>query len=256
MHLFWQIHRSTLVNVKAIAGVTPRFPRPPAGQRAGSTREARSQPQLCWFVQGDVGGGVAVVVARAPSRQGCSAPDSQWDGLEHFESALDAGKGVICLAPHLGCWEMIAQCPGRALWPDTRPTGRALPPGAQGLAGTAGCQFARPPGLKAVPTSMSGVRSLIRVARSGGYTGILPDQVPPLGQGVWAPFFGRPAYTMTLLSRLAQQTGARVLLTWCEGCPLARAMSCTLSRSTHAELRDASASPRPLQRPSTPQWRA
>lgn len=68
------------------------------------------------------------------------------------------------------------------------------------------------PGLKTVPTSVAGVRSLLRVLRSGGYTAILPDQVPPLGQGVWAPFFGRPAYTMTLLARLAQQSGARVLL--------------------------------------------
>ena len=52
-----------------------------------------------------------------------------------------------------------------------------------------------------------------------GYTGVLPDQVPPLGQGVWAPFFGRPAYTMTLLPRLAQQTGARVFLGVCERLP-------------------------------------
>ena len=43
---------------------------------------------------------------------------------------------------------------------------------------------------KAVPTSVSGVRNLIRVLRGGGYTAILPDQVPPsLIPGVWAPFF-------------------------------------------------------------------
>jgi lauroyl/myristoyl acyltransferase len=74
-------------------------------------------------------------------------------------------------------------------------------------------------GLQTVPTSVTGVRSLIRALRSGGYTGVLPDQVPPLGQGVWAPFFGRPAYTMTLLPRLAQQTGARVFLGVCERLP-------------------------------------
>ena len=59
----------------------------------------------------------------------------------------------------------------------------------------------------------------MRVLRAGGYTGVLPDQVPPQGQGVWAPFFGQPAYTMTLLPRLAQQTGAQVLMTWCERQP-------------------------------------
>jgi len=64
--------------------------------------------------------------------------------------------------------------------------------------------------LETLPTTVAGVRGLIRTLRRGGYTGILPDQVPPLGQGVWAPFLGRPAYTMTLLARLAQQPGVRV----------------------------------------------
>jgi KDO2-lipid IV(A) lauroyltransferase len=46
--------------------------------------------------------------------------------------------------------------------------------------------------------------------------GLLPDQVPPQGMGVMAPFFGRDAYTMTLSVRLVQQTGATVLLAWGE----------------------------------------
>jgi KDO2-lipid IV(A) lauroyltransferase len=43
--------------------------------------------------------------------------------------------------------------------------------------------------------------------------------VPPEGMGVWAPFFGRPAYTMTLAARLVQQTGAELLLAWAERLP-------------------------------------
>jgi len=46
--------------------------------------------------------------------------------------------------------------------------------------------------------------------------GLLPDQVPPAGMGVWAPFFGRNAYTMTLAARLAAVKGVRVLLIWGE----------------------------------------
>ncbi len=46
--------------------------------------------------------------------------------------------------------------------------------------------------------------------------GLLPDQVPPDGQGQWVPFFGKPAYTMTLAARLALQTGATVVLARCE----------------------------------------
>jgi Kdo2-lipid IVA lauroyltransferase/acyltransferase len=72
------------------------------------------------------------------------------------------------------------------------------------------------PGFLGVPINMSGIRTMVRTLRKGGFVGLLPDQVPPLGQGVWAPFFNRPAYTMTLLGKLAQQTGAPVLLSWCE----------------------------------------
>jgi KDO2-lipid IV(A) lauroyltransferase len=60
---------------------------------------------------------------------------------------------------------------------------------------------------------------MLRALKRGEIVGLLPDQVPPEGQGVWAPFFGRPAYTMTLAARLAQQTGAAVGLAWCERLP-------------------------------------
>ncbi len=60
---------------------------------------------------------------------------------------------------------------------------------------------------------------MIRALRAGGTVGLLPDQVPPEGLGVWAPFFGRPAYTMTLAARLALQTGAQVCLAWGERLP-------------------------------------
>jgi len=60
---------------------------------------------------------------------------------------------------------------------------------------------------------------MIRALRRGEAVGLLPDQVPPSGMGVWAPFFGRPAYTMTLAARLLQQTGAVPLLIWGERLP-------------------------------------
>ena len=71
-------------------------------------------------------------------------------------------------------------------------------------------------GLNFVPTNLSGVRLMIKALRQGHAVGLLPDQVPPQGMGQWAPFFGRDAYTMTLGARLAQQTGATVLLAWGE----------------------------------------
>ena len=67
-----------------------------------------------------------------------------------------------------------------------------------------------------VPADTGGVRSLLRALKRGEAIGILPDQVPSDGDGEWAPFFGRPAFTMTLPARLAQKTGAPVYLlaTW------------------------------------------
>src|SRR5690606_40232572 len=60
------------------------------------------------------------------------------------------------------------------------------------------------------------VRQLWKVLKEGGAVGILPDQQPKAGDGEFAPFFGKQALTMTLLSRLAERTGAPVLFAWCE----------------------------------------
>ena len=47
--------------------------------------------------------------------------------------------------------------------------------------------------------------------RAGGYTIMLPDQVPGVGDGEWVEFFGRPAYTMTLVGRLQQASDAAIV---------------------------------------------
>ena len=77
-------------------------------------------------------------------------------------------------------------------------------------------------GLETASTTLTGVRQMIRALRAGQAVGLLPDQVPPEGQGLWSPFFGQPAYTMTLAARLVQQTGATPLLAWGERLPRAR----------------------------------
>ncbi len=64
-----------------------------------------------------------------------------------------------------------------------------------------------------------GVRKLVKTLRSHEAVGMLPDQVPGAGEGVWAPFFGKPAWTMTLAARLAAVKGVRVIYTWAERLP-------------------------------------
>ncbi len=139
----------------------------------------------------------------------------EWAGDEHIEQALAAGRGIVFLTPHLGSFEVTAQAyaarygarqPMTVLFrPSRQPRLRALVASAR-----------QRPGLATAPTTMAGVKQLLKALRQGQSVGLLPDQVPPQGLGVWAPFFGRAAYTMTLSARLAQQTGAAVLVAWGE----------------------------------------
>jgi len=140
----------------------------------------------------------------------------RWDGVPAVEAALASGEGVIFVTPHLGSWELLGQALAERFVDAYGPMTALYRPARKAWLSdlVAGSRDRR--GLKMLPTSTTGVRGLMRALRSGGYTGILPDQVPPLGQGVWAPFLGRPAYTMTLVARLAQQTGAHVVLAVCE----------------------------------------
>jgi KDO2-lipid IV(A) lauroyltransferase len=66
--------------------------------------------------------------------------------------------------------------------------------------------------MQLAPTDLGGVRLLLKALKRGEIIGVLPDQAPGNGEGEWAPFFGRPAYTMTLLGRLVQASGAPVVM--------------------------------------------
>jgi KDO2-lipid IV(A) lauroyltransferase len=80
----------------------------------------------------------------------------------------------------------------------------------------------RGPAMTSVPADMAGVRAMLKALRRGEAIGVLPDQVPGVGEGEWVSFFGRPAYTMTLLARISEKTGAPVLLCFGERLPKGR----------------------------------
>ncbi|MBU3737341.1 MAG: lysophospholipid acyltransferase family protein [Rhodoferax sp.] len=141
-----------------------------------------------------------------------------WQGEQAIEAALAAGRGVLFLTPHLGCFEVTAQAYALRYGARQPMTVLFRPPRKPGLRQLVQRARARP-GLRTAPASLSGVRQLVRALRQGECVGLLPDQVPPQGQGDWQPFFGRPAYTMTLAHRLAQQEGVTVLLAWGERLP-------------------------------------
>jgi KDO2-lipid IV(A) lauroyltransferase len=135
-------------------------------------------------------------------------------GWELFEAAWARGEGVLLIVPHLGCFEMIAQhmatrAPMTALY---RPPRQAwLRPVVE--AGR------RRDKLTLVPTDLSGVRAMLKALKRRETVGILPDQAPSAGDGRWLPFFGRPAYTMTLAARLSEAGRVTAILGFAERLP-------------------------------------
>lgn len=143
-------------------------------------------------------------------------------GEQHVNAALQTGKGVLCLTPHLGSFEVTAQAYAQRYCQKGAPITVLFRPPRKAWMGRLVEEARRRPGLEAVPTDLQGVKQLIKALREGQTVGLLPDQVPPAGLGRSSDFFGRPAYTMTLSARLAQQTGATVLLVWGERLPWGR----------------------------------
>lgn len=149
----------------------------------------------------------------------CARPErvlatSQIENWELVQSALAGGKGVIFLTPHLGCFEIVAQ----SIAVRTRLTVLYRPPRKAALKPLIEGARARD-NLLLAPANLSGVRSMAKALKKGEAIGLLPDQVPQEGEGVWAPFFGKAAYTMTLSAKLQNMTGAPVILTYAERLP-------------------------------------
>jgi KDO2-lipid IV(A) lauroyltransferase len=128
-------------------------------------------------------------------------------GEDAVMEAYRAGHGVILLTPHLGCFEVAAiyaaaRFPITVLYrpPHLRWLNRLV---------VAGRGRGRE---KLAPATLGGVRLLFKALRHGEAIGVLPDQVPSSGEGIWVDFFGRPAYTMTLIGRLCEALDPAVFL--------------------------------------------
>lgn len=138
-------------------------------------------------------------------------------GWAAVQAAVANGRGVLVLIPHLGNWEMVgpfvaARMPLTALYRPARQAwaDRLMRAGRQRQ------------GVRLATPDISGVRRMLKALHNGEAVAILPDQVASKGEGVWAPFFGRPAYMPTLAHRLAQSTGAAAFLFFCLRLPWGR----------------------------------
>ena len=149
-----------------------------------------------------------------PRSQSCLA-NVEVSGQAHAQDAFARGKGVIFFGPRCGSFELGPQALAELYGPITaiyRPARMAWLARLESLARDRN-------NLTVVPASLSGIRLMHRTLKANQAVAMLTDQVPPEGLGIWAPFFGRPAYTMTLAARLALQSGAVLLPVSCERLP-------------------------------------
>ena len=128
-----------------------------------------------------------------------------------LDSAMKEGTGVICIVPHLGNWEflnyhILDNYPGLVMY---RP---AKIPALNDLI----LRGRKQTGLKLVPADASGVKAVFKHLKKGGLTFILADQEPDEMGGVFAPFFGVPALSMTLIAKLTQKTDSRVIAAYAQ----------------------------------------
>ena len=127
-------------------------------------------------------------------------------GRELLDEARAENRGVIVLAPHFGNWEVLnfwlsSHFPFTAMYepPKIADLDPVIRHGRERM------------GAELVPTNPRGVAALLKALKRAEAVGILPDQEPSWGSGVFADFFGRPAYTATLLPKLVARTQARVV---------------------------------------------
>lgn len=132
------------------------------------------------------------------------------DEHDLITATLRSGRPIIFLTPHLGCFDIAARYIGQfapitALYrPPRHPQVAELVEASRGSSN-----------VMTAPATLAGIRQLVRALKRGEQLGILPDQVPGEGEGAWAPFFGREAYTVTLPARLARQSQAAVMVVSC-----------------------------------------
>lgn len=133
------------------------------------------------------------------------------EGEDLFLDQVKQPEAILFAAPHLGAWELLnlylsSHTNTCVLYREAKISGvdQLLREGRQRLGG------------RAIPASASGLRDLMRAAHAGDLLGILPDQQPKRGEGVFAPFFGQQALTMVLFSRLAAKLQCQLLVGYAE----------------------------------------
>lgn len=144
------------------------------------------------------------------------------EGQAHAAQAFALGRGVIFFGPHCGSFELGPQALAELYGPQQGAITAIYRPARKAWLARLERVARDRPYLQVLPASLSAIRQMHKTLKANQAVALLTDQVPPEGLGLWAPFFGKPAYTMTLAARLALQTGAALLPVSCERLPHGR----------------------------------
>lgn len=144
-------------------------------------------------------------------------------GADELFAARAAGKPLLLLTPHMGCFEVTSQYAAVHM-----PITVLYRPPKLGWLEPLMLEGRSRPNVRLVPADVTGVREVFKALQRAEAVGFLPDQVPGKGEGEWAEFFGRPAYTMTLAAKLAQREGVACFLAFGRRLPAGRGYAIVL----------------------------
>jgi Kdo2-lipid IVA lauroyltransferase/acyltransferase len=132
------------------------------------------------------------------------------DGVEHLQRARAEGRGVVSPSAHFGNWEIQAVASVPLVGPVAsiaRPLDNpALDRRLVGFRTSTG---------NTVFYKKNALGSVMKTIRSGGVVAVLIDQNMQERDGIFVPFFGRPASTTTVAAAVALKTGCAIVPVSC-----------------------------------------